>query len=458
MKSMARSCLRWLLLYFVIGALFSALVYARFPRIGFALGWGFGAAMLVWFSIGYLGGMRERHAEVRLIRKGLSGAKPEDGEKIAVCGPIGSSIAMLESPLTKRRCVAYEYKVLHAGNEQAAVYEGFALMPATIHGVRLLAAPELAFPEEQYGGPQHRQNLQEYVAKTDFIVHQGINFKRELAHFKSVLADDDGRIRYDIRRGKPEEIEAQLGDVAMWEKVLLPGEKICAVGRYSSARGGLVPDPTAIMHPVKVVKGDAEDVIRGLTKRDKTDVFMSCGCLIPVLLAALIALSVVPLDAIEQMLPQKDPSWPEVRVEQWLKTTLRPRLAGTPLVPEGETTIDLPVNRARGKLEDVPLTIATATREGESIEVWLFGMPEADSTSQAVIARIHPVGRVESLRVLNGAAIPTEDAELENFRIGEASVVGRITAMPEGGPRLRAAFHASLPPLAAPDLNATDEE
>ncbi|HEX2121997.1 MAG TPA: hypothetical protein VHL59_10185, partial [Thermoanaerobaculia bacterium] len=406
MRSFARSCLRWILLYLVIGVLLSALVYARFPRAGFALGTGFGAALLVWFSIGYLGGMRERHAEVRLIRKGVGATRPEDGEKIAVCGAIGSSIDLLESPLTKRRCVAYEYKVLYAGNEQTALCEGFALTPATINGIRLLAAPDLAFKEEQYGAKQHRENLREYVAKTSFLVHEGIHFKRELAHFKSVLADDDGRIRYDIRREKTEDIAGKLDNSAMWEKVLLPGEKVCAIGRYSAARGGLVPDPTAIMHPVKIVKGDAEEVIRDLKKRDKTDVFLSCGCLLPVLVAAFVALAVVPLDAIEQMLPAKDPSWTEVRVERWLEKTLRPMLAGTPIVPKGEVAIELSNGQARGKLYDgastIALTNASVTEAGEIIEVLILGDREADGTWRGAIARIHRAGRLESLQILNG--------------------------------------------------------
>src|SRR5688500_6584564 len=108
------------------------------------------------------------------------------------------------------------------------------------------------------------------------------------------------------------------------EKTLSSGEQICAIGRYSAARNALVPDPKALLHPVKIVKGEPEKVdreVQGATTRDSC---LSCGCLLPLILGAIIGLAVVPLDAIEQMFPNKNPSWQEIEIERWVKREVRP--------------------------------------------------------------------------------------------------------------------------------------
>jgi hypothetical protein len=441
MQSIARSCLRWLLLYAVIAATLFALAYARFPQARSVFWPAVIGGALLWFSLAYLLGFRERNAELRLIRKALISGRPEDGEKIAAIGTVHSSLETLESPLTRRRCAAYEYKVLPPGNEQAGAYEGFALVPTSIDGprgsIRLLAAPEFAFPEEQFGAPAHRQNFQEYIASTEFALHEGVNVKRESAHLKQLLADDDGRIRYDIQRQKT----VDWNSVTMWEKILAPGEKIVAIGRWSAARGGLVPDTTALLHPVKILKGDTPEVVRSLRKRNRTDAIMSCGCFVPVVIGALIGLTLLPLEAIEQMLPEKDPSWTEVRAERWVQRTLTPNL---PFAASGAVEIELEPGQARGKLfvggETIRLNAAEAKHEGETIELRLT----SDATGRGVIVRMRGK-RPESVRIIGGGgAIPSYDVEVEQFRVDEQAVTGRLTYLGDRktGPHLRVTFRA----------------
>lgn len=170
MQSLKKSCLRWGLLYVVLGLGLSALVYLRLPQTGLAFGCGFGAAILVWFSIGYVFGIRTRQAEARMMRRALSGERPNDGERIAVAGTIGSSFETLESPIGRQRCIAYEYQAIPPNAREFAIVEGFALTPATIDGprgsIRLLAVPELDLPFETFSRLEAYNHFEEYLGQT----------------------------------------------------------------------------------------------------------------------------------------------------------------------------------------------------------------------------------------------------------------------------------------------------
>ena len=170
MHSLKKSCLRWTLVYLLLGALFSWLVYQRVPQTKLALMCGFGAAVLVWFCIGYIAGIGARRAEARMMEAAMRGERPNDGEKIAVVGTIASSFETLEAPISKRRCVAYEYKAIPETSEEMSTIDGFALVPLPIDGprgsIRLLAAPDLDFPFEVFSRLEQYDNFREYIAQT----------------------------------------------------------------------------------------------------------------------------------------------------------------------------------------------------------------------------------------------------------------------------------------------------
>jgi|GEM_PF-3555517 len=442
MESLKRSCLRWTIGYVVVSLLLAALVYIRFPRLQVALGSGFAAAILVWFTVAYLFGIRARRAEGRLIRRGMREGRPEDGEKIAVVGTISSSFETVEAPITGRSCVAYEYKALAGDNQQYAAYEGFALVPLSIDGprgsIRLLATPELAFDFDTPTRIEQYERLRDYISRTQFTFETGIDIKARFAHLKTVVADDDGRIRYDIRHDPAPDVDG----LRLQEKILAPGEHIVAIGRYSAARNALVPDATQLMHPVKIRKGEPDKLAR-TTGRDLVDAMMGCGCLLPVVIAALIGLASVPLEAIEQMFPKKEASWTEIRVERWLQKTLRPKLAGI-LDEPAEYAIVLERGEARGKLSvgdtTVALTRASAVRDGDAVEVSLTG----DDASSGVIARLREK-RIESLRLLGGGTIDAAYANVETLAAYQDTMNGRLLLLSPGkGPRMRVMFRTAI--------------
>jgi hypothetical protein len=441
MESLKQSCLRWVVFYLVLFGITSTLIYVRFPRIQLALGAGAVSAAFLWMGIAYLIGIRTRKAEARMIRQGITGGRPEDGEKIAVVGTVRASTDVLEAPFTRRRCVAYEYKILPPENESAGAWDGFAMAPWSIEGsrgiIRVMAAPELSFKDQPIGSREHYDNALAYLAATTFDVRTNIDIGREMRHLKEIMADDDGRIRYDIQR-RPDKSIAKM---ILQEKILAPGDKVIAIGRYSATRGGLVPDKTAVLHPVKILKDDPEEFARKQGRGDFGHALLGCGCLLPVIIAAFVALAVVPLDAIEQMLPQKDPSWTEVRLEQWVRKTA----PGLPFMPENATvSIALPAGEARGKLtadgNTIALLKASAERDGEVVAVTLSG-----DEAPAAVVRIMPNGALGSIRI-GRETVRDADIELRDVQVAEDRILGRITALSADrkGPHLRAAFHASV--------------
>ncbi|PYQ26899.1 MAG: hypothetical protein DMF56_22225 [Acidobacteria bacterium] len=438
MNSLKKSCLRWTLVYLILGALLSWLVYQRVPQTKLALGCGFGAAVLVWFSIGYVAGIGARRAEARMMETAMRGERPSDGEKIAVVGTIASSFETLEAPMSKRRCVAYEYKAIPETAEEMSVIDGFALVPLSIDGprgsIRLLASPDLDFPFEVSSRLEQYDNFREYIAQTQFEQLPGINIKRDLARLKTVLADDDGRIHYDTMRTQ----DVDVSKMKLEEKILAPGEHVVAIGRYSAAKNALVPDADAILYPVKITKGEPKSVKQRGRGKDVFEMFLGCGCLVPVLIAAILGLANLSLDAIEQQFPAKDPSWTEVRVERWIRRDVRPLLSSQ----QSEYAITLPEDAARGKLtangKTLQLTRASAKRDDDVIEVRLL-----TDGNEGVVARIRRDHTIASLQILGGGAFNAADAEMETFAFDDERVNGRITALSPGdGPKLRAMFRA----------------
>jgi hypothetical protein len=439
MRSLGRTCLLWSVLYLLLAAAIGALVYERYPDPRPAAIAGLASSFFLWMSIGYVAGIRTKGAEARQIRAAMAGQHLADGERGAVVGVVSGAMDFLESPITKKRCLVYEYKAVPTGNEQLAAWEGFALAPTTIQGpggmVRILAAPDLEFDGEPIGSREHRQNFREYVAKTTFIEQTNIDIRRDLAHLKEINTDDDGRIRDDVHGM----VRGDLGNMTLSEKTLAAGEKVVAFGRYSSARGGFVPDPESVLRSIRIVKGEPEAVLRKVARSRPVNLFMGCGCLLPVLIAAVVGIVSVPLPAIEERFPRKDPTWTEVRVEK----KVRDAVAKAGLLPDtGTPILDLELGAARGKLTSRGVTSrwehASAALEGEDVDVTLTG------NAPPLTARFHKDGTLAALNVA-GLAVPISDVTVEQMNVTDEEIRGRLTYLtPTNEPSLRVAFHASL--------------
>jgi hypothetical protein len=216
------------------GNLFAAFFGALFGGIGIS---SLGQVAWAW---------RDLRAFARAARRG----SPGDGELVAVAGPIRPVGAPLTSPFLGHPCVAYEYEVLseeRAGrgrkSSRPSDLAGFAMTAAAVEtahgGVRLLGFPILdQFPQEG-GGPDARARAAQYAASTAFDeTTRGLRALRLFAEFDDALADADGVVRKDFRlTAGAIPFERRV----VRERVVRPGQQVCAVGRYDAEKRALVP-------------------------------------------------------------------------------------------------------------------------------------------------------------------------------------------------------------------------
>jgi hypothetical protein len=439
MKSLARTCTLWSVLYLVLAALVGAVIYERAPILQAAVIGGFVGGFFLWIALGFIAGMRTKGVEAHQLRQAIDGERPKDGQRVAVAGVVSGSMEYLESPITRKRCLAYEYKAMAPENQTLGVWEGLALAPMTIDGrggsVRILAAPELDFPGQPVGSPQHLENFRRYIEQTTFFEHTNIDFKRDLKHLREVNTDDDGRIRDDLHGLDRNDVE----NMTLSEKTISAGEKVVAYGLFSSTRGGLVPDEKAMMRPVKIVKGEPEDLLRKVSRGGPADMLKGCGCPMIVLVAAIVGIIVLPLPAIEQMFPEKDPSWLEVRTEK----NVRDLVTRAGLMPDtGTVAITFDPGMARGKVTMHGVTSqwerAQAVLQGQDVEVTLLG------NAEPLKLRFGKDGTLLEI-VFGNTVLPAADVVTEQIRIDENEILGRITYLTEkNDPSLRVAFRAGI--------------
>jgi len=362
-------------------------------------------------------------ARARKIKRALSGETPRDGEIVAAIGRIVPLGDTLYSPFQRVPCVAYKYRARVQGNKTMRTdFDGYALTPSMIDGphgaVKLLAWPELDVPEKYCNTPELRQNALDYVAKTPFTIPQT---------FRPDLTTSPG-VRFDHQTAAA---DATLQRASLFEAVLRPGEEVCALGYYSATEGGLTHEPAEVVPALTIMNGDAAAIQRRLVRRSIGN-FIGGVIFIALAVFGMLVLYVnVPLEASEQMSPNRRTWWWEVRLEQLIHR-FKPR------DPNAWTPTNFTAGRAEGRIsvrdrEEHPMT-ATATREGDLVTVTFdrgIAFAVIDTTTKQ-LTHFELLGTTY-----------TEGAELELLGADERSIEGRITYLGTDA-RCRIAFNANV--------------
>ncbi len=446
MSSLARSCLRVLLLYVVCAVAVGVVVHHRVPILTIAIWSGVIAGFFLFLAIAYLFAIPIAFVDWWRMRPG---AKPRDGKRVAIVGPIRNAGASLHSPFTRQSCVAYHYKIISMEGEQPKNdYEGFALVPsyiATEDGqIRILAYPELEFPWEKLRGEEPRDHARAYIAATTFTNVRQKGVKGAMAELSALMSDDDGTIRYDHRI---EPVTDDLGKCMLEERVLLSGENVCALGKYSEERRAIVPDPGAFSHSLTIKKGTPESFRRGQIKKAIGSAFGVVFLLALLAVAAGIFLSQTPLDAAEQDNPDRRFFWEEVQLEHWLERNFRKRPETGPMY-----FLDLCRHCAKGRLEaggkNIELKYAAGWEDAQRREVFVTA---AEGEKDGVKLTYDKEKRIKHvLVVINGTEFTVPDdwllpSDVHTSLHDNETLDGRLTVMaPNGSVRMRAAFRAPL--------------
>jgi hypothetical protein len=219
---------------------------------------GFGALNLLhaaWQS------WRERAA----IASGRAGEPPADGARAVLVGTLEALGAPLRAPLDDSACLAYEYRVTEdrgSGRRRMILthFRGSGLAPSVIvtrsgrH--RLLTVPDLQGSPPATPSSGHIAAFERYARSIRFTAADAAAQELE-----DRWTDDDGAYRSDVGYSPLDRVD--LARCMLTQQHIRPGARVCAIGTYSTARGGLVPSPTWAASP-RLIEGGVDDLLQTL--------------------------------------------------------------------------------------------------------------------------------------------------------------------------------------------------
>ena len=243
-----RGCAFIVLVFAILFAGYFAFFTRYFEWPGSLIAAAFGA-LFGGLGLSAIGNLFWTMRDLRALSRAARREAPADGRLVAAAGPIRPLGMPLTSPLGAVPCVAFEYEVLSEervrrgrSSSRPCDVAGFAMAAAAIDtthgGIRLLGFPILdQFPPERRTGAAIARAAQ-YTASAQFEAAQGLRALKLVAEFDDALADEDGIVRKDFRlTDGPIPFDRRL----LRERVVTPGQQVCALGRYDAARRGLVP-------------------------------------------------------------------------------------------------------------------------------------------------------------------------------------------------------------------------
>jgi hypothetical protein len=441
-----RSCFIWLAIYAPLAWGFAFLLERRMIPRSPALFGGLLAALLVVIALGTFGSIVIRLRSLGGPSRGINGEDPIDGEKYAAWGPIEySGLDTMVSPITQKPAVMYAYRIRAADGRS---WQGARLAPCRIrcgdHSIRILALPLLDFDAEWSRGDANRYP-ERWIETTSFTGEVGARLVGDLRLPDSVLKDESGAIEWNVGDGNV----PNLGKATFYEQVVAPAEVVCAIGRYSAARGGLVVDPGARGSSIVLRKKKPESAAAAI--------FGSIGSAVKgaiplaITAAGLLALhTFVPLGFVEIERPDFRPSWLEVRADDLIEAKVRGKAAQAGFMPqlEMEPGRGLAVGEARGWVKSArgEATIARAELRpvDETIDVLLFD-PQGKLAGAIKISK-----RGELLRALVlGEEVDFRNVPVATYEFGDRrdtfAIPGRVSWYAKDVPSIRVRFRAGWP-------------
>jgi hypothetical protein len=298
----------------------------------------FAAAKLTWSQLG----------EWWLISRATRGGEPPDGRRVAIIGTIRPVRETLLSPFSKTPCIAYRYQI--RGSDGVSD-QGFAMAPASIRTtdrqIRLLAYPGIEVPPNYPRDDVARRNAEAFIGAAQFTVTEGRATRDSMSDLNALLADGDGRMRFDERLRADNDLSR--GALAEW--IVPVGATVCATGRYSATRRALVPDPKAVHHGAMIRTGEPASFARVALSGAFSGAFGIVISTVLILVASLALVTFVRLDLAEQRSPSRLLLWPEIRLERWIDDNVRARLRPIGLFDSGVSyPAQLCTDCVRGKL------------------------------------------------------------------------------------------------------------
>jgi hypothetical protein len=233
------------------------------------------ASFFMWISVSSLQGAVTAARDAMRVSSessfgGYGGEQFADDTIVTVVGHIRAVGSSLRAPFSGKPAVLYNYDIDHISQRSddstdVKDYSGFALAPCAIdspHGsVRIFGFPLLeGFPKRSYDTEEGRRNAAAYLEATPQTDMQGFHPGTIFHEIKELLTDDDGQFRKDWKMTE----DRDLSDKHLSEQVVEPGDQVCAIGRWSAARHGLIPPAGAV---IRLLQGDPQKIVSGLWRK-----------------------------------------------------------------------------------------------------------------------------------------------------------------------------------------------
>lgn len=440
---MKKSCTAWLVLYLAASAAIAWVIYRRYPVTQSAVIGGLIGGFLVWIGLGWLAAIRTKFADAGMVRQAMNGEPASDGDKIAVIGTVEAISATLTSPLSRTQCVAYKYTVTaRRGKNESTLYDGMALVPSQISSqrgpMRILAYPDLQVQPRVVPREIAAPNMRAYAESAEFKEPKAGDFRALLGEMMEMFKDDDGSIHQDMRMSRDDSrLDASLNQATFREWIVAPGDQVCAIGRYSLTRGGLVPDPESTLQPL-IIRDAASASSMSRSVAGAIGNFVGAAICIGLAAAALLGFfAFVPLWASEQMSPALSPTWREIRFERLIERKVRGPMRKAGMLNESQVSSTLPVGVARGRVagggREEPVSRATLTVDA--------GAKTIHIDDEALVLTIN---NGVTMKIFGETVETGDDLELEILSGSDEQVVGRLTYFREGAqtPAARVEFNA----------------
>jgi hypothetical protein len=233
------------------------------------------ASFFMWISVSSLQGAVTTARDAMRVSSessfgGYGGEQFTDDEIATVVGHIRAVGSSLHAPFSGKPAVLYNYDIDHIsrsdeGTSETKDYSGFALAPCAIdspHGsVRILGFPMLeGFAKTSYDSDEGRKNAAAYLEATALKDMQGFHPGTIFHEVKELLTDDDGQFRKDWKMTE----DRDLTDKHLHEQMVAPGDQVCAIGRWSAAKHGLIPPAGAV---IRLLQGDPQKIVSSLWRK-----------------------------------------------------------------------------------------------------------------------------------------------------------------------------------------------
>jgi len=419
---MKRGCLISLLL---LAACFAGYWYVLHGHVEPpAFWWATGvASFFMWISVSSLqGAITSARDAMRVSSEssfgGFGGEQFADDETATVVGHIRAVGSSLRAPFSGKAAVLYSYDIEHVSynnNDSTDVkdYSGFALAPCAIdspHGsVRIFGFPLMeGFPKRAYDTEEGRRNASAYLESTPLTSMQGFHPGAIFHEIKELLTDDDGQVRKDWKMTE----DRDLSDKHLSEQVVAPGDQVCAIGRWSAAKHGLIPPAGGV---IRLMQGDPQKIVSGLWRKTIGNLIgaLVVGAIVNVAVYTLLQVSA----GKSKLFAETQVAKHSIHADEMVDAVSNGNMAAAQKLFENGTGVDVRDSGGRTTL---------AVAQDAAMARWLIAhgadVNAADGDGQTVLMQQASAGRTEVVRALvnAGAKLDTVSTKWHSTALTQA--------------------------------------